>query len=282
MKRMKFIPEETIRQLCSGIQGQWGLYISVPETGETLRLGSTEPQVSASTIKIPLLALLLQDAEEGRLDLRKNVAIEPVNWVGGSGILQSLSPSLQISLADHAELMMVLSDNIATNVVIDAVGMDRANAFFAREGWTATHLGRKMMTQGILLPDGTREQNYTSVADLADMMERILAGTLVSPWASQTMMRIMAGQRNGKFRPALPEAKRYDPHQALTPIPEGKVVLAAKSGTLAAPVVSHDAGILLLPNGRSVVLVMMTATRSNAETDKIIGQVARTVYEALK
>ena len=141
---------------------------------------------------------------------------------------------------------MVLSDNIATNVVIDAVGMDRANAFFAREGWTATHLGRKMMTQGILLPDGTREQNYTSVADLADMMERILAGTLVSPWASQTMMRIMAGQRNGKFRPALPEAKRYDPHQALTPIPEGKVVLVAKSGTLAAPVVSHDAGILLL------------------------------------
>lgn len=278
---MKLIPEDAIRQLCSSIPGQWGLYISVPETGEKLQLGYLERGVSASTIKIPLLALLLQDAQEGRLDLNKPVAIEPVNRVGGAGILQSLSPSAQLCLADHAELMMVLSDNIATNVVIDAVGMDRANAFFAREGWAATHFGRKMMTPGALLPDGTREQNYTSVADLADMMERILAGTMVSPWVSQTMMRIMAGQRGGKFRAALPEAKRYDPSQEMTPIPEGKVVLAAKSGTLTTPTVANDAGILLLPNGRSAVLVMMTATRSNPETERIMGQVARALYESL-
>ena len=278
---MKYIPEDIIKQLCSAIRGQWGLYISVPETGEKLQLGCLDRMVSASTIKIPLLALLLQDAQEGRLDLDNPIAISPDNRVGGSGILQSLNPSIQLSLADHAELMMVLSDNIATNVVIDTVGMDRANTFFSQEGWSATHLGRKMMMPGALLPDGTREQNYTSVADLADMMERILAGTLVSPWASQTMLRIMAGQRNGKFRAALPVAARYDPNQDLMPIPERKVVLAAKSGTLTTPTVANDAGILLLPNGRSAVLVMMTATPSNPETERIMGHVARALYEAL-
>ena len=279
---MKYIPETAIRQLLAAIEGQWGLYVSIPETGEKLQIGCSQRLVSASTIKVPLLALLLKDAQEGRLDLNKPVDIASVNRVGGSGILQSLNPSLQLSLSDHAVLMMVLSDNISTNVVIDAVGMDRANAFFAQEGWSATHLGRKMMTPGVLRPDGTREQNYTSVADLADMMERILAGTLVSPWVSQRMLHIMAGQRGGKFRASLPVAARYDPNQALPPVPDGKVVLAAKSGTLQTPTVTHDTGILLLPNGRSAVLVMMSATKSNPETEKVMGQVARTLYEALK
>ena len=279
---MGFGLEQQLRELCGRIDGEWGLFLSVTGSGERLSINTQERRVSASTIKIPLLALLLKDAEEGRLDLEQPVSIEAVNRVGGSGILQSLSPNVRLSLRDHAELMMVLSDNVSTNVVIDAVGMERANAFFAQEGWTATHLGRKMMTQGALLPDGTREQNYTSVADLADMMERVLAGTMVSPQVSQTMLRIMAGQRNGKFRPALPEAKRYDPRKELELPPEGRVVLAAKSGTLVDPVVANDAGILLLPDGRGAVLVMMTASRSNPETERIMGQVARAVYEAIK
>ena len=274
--------EQQLRELCGRIDGEWGLSLYIPERGERLSVNAQARRVSASTIKIPLLALLLKDAEEGRLDLEQPVAIDAVNRVGGSGILQSLSPTVKLSLRDHAELMMVLSDNVSTNVVIDAVGMERANAFFVQEGWTATHLGRKMMTQGALLPDGTREQNYTSVADLADMMERVQAGTMVSPQVSRTMLRIMAGQRNGKFRPALPEAKRYDPSKELELPPEGRVVLAAKSGTLVDPVVANDAGILLLPDGRSAVLVMMTASRSNPETERIMGQVARAVYEAIK
>ena len=201
--------------------------------------------------------------------------------MAGSGILQSLSSIKELSLFDYAVLMMVLSDNVATNVIIDAVGMERANQFFAQEGWTATHLGRKMMTPGALLPDGTREQNYTSAADLADMMERIRTGTLVSEQVSRTMMRIMAGQRNGKFRPALPEAKRYDPHQELELPPEGKVVLVAKSGMLVEPSVDNDAGIFLLPDGRTAVITMMTASPNKPETEAIMGKVARAVYEAL-
>ena len=279
---MKYIPEETLRSLCARIDGDYGLYLSIPQTGEKLVLHPDTRFVSASTIKIPLLALLLRDGEEGRLDLETPVPIPPVNQVAGAGILQSLADSVSLSLFDYSVLMMAISDNVATNQVIDAVGMERANAFFAEYGWNTTHLGRKMMTPGALLSDGTREQNYTSAADLADMMERILAGTMVNQSVSTAMMQIMAGQRNGKFRPALPDATHYNPHKALTLPADGKVLLVAKSGTLSNPMVAHDAAILILPNGRTAVLVMTTATRDNAKTEKIMGQVARTVYEALK
>lgn len=271
---MNLIPEAALRTLCTQIDGDYGFYLSVPESGEKLVIRPDKRMVSASTIKIPLLALLLKDGEDGRLNLDAPIQIAPANRVGGAGILQSLSASLAISLFDCAVLMMDLSDNIATNQVIDAVGMDRANAFFAEHGWTSTHLGRKMMTPG--------EQNYTSAADLANMMERILAGTLVSPTASATMMQIMAGQQGGKFRPALPAVKHPDPRKPIDLPPEGKVMLSAKAGTLASSCVANDAGIMLLPSGRSAVLAITTHTTSVSHAEHIMGQIARTVYEALK
>ena len=270
---ISYIPEEKIHKLCSAIDGNWGIYLSVPETGEKMAVNADRQIISASTIKVPLLALLLRDGEEGRLDLHAPMPIQKENRVNGSGVLQGLDPNVTMSLFDYAVLMMVLSDNIATNQVIDAVGMDRANAFFRQNGWSATRLQRKMMTPG--------EQNYTSVKDLADMMERILAGTLVSEQASRTMLSIMAGQVTGKFRPALPAVKRPNPETALAPIPSGKVLLAAKSGTLFHPNAAHDAGIMILPNGRRAVLVMTTCTGDNAKAESIMGQVARTVYKSL-
>lgn len=270
---MNTLPEEKLRELCGQIDGTYGLYVSIPHTGEKLVIHGEDRVLSASTIKIPLLALLLKDGEEGRLDLTAPVAIRPENRVGGSGILQSLG-DVTMSLFDHGVLMMVLSDNISTNQVIDAVGMDRANAFFADQGWTATRLNRKMMSSG--------EQNYTSVRDLGDMLERMLDGTLVSKSVSDTMLRIMAGQRKGKFRPALPAEQRLDPHAELTAPREGRVVLSAKSGLLHSPCnVSHDAGVLLLPGGRSAVLVMTTFPQDEKQAETVMGQVARTVYEAL-
>ena len=63
---MNRIPEEKLRELCAAIQGEWSLYVSIPGTGERLEIETGKRMVSASTIKIPLLALLLKDAEEMR------------------------------------------------------------------------------------------------------------------------------------------------------------------------------------------------------------------------
>lgn len=279
---MRLIPSEALERVCSKIRGSWGLYVSIPQSGEQFSLQAQTRFVSASTIKIPLLALLLQDGETGRLDLNLPITISKENRVGGSGILQSLHDTVSMSLLDYAELMMVLSDNIATNQIIDAVGMERANAFFAQHGWSATHLGRKMMTPGILLPDGTREQNYTSAEDLGHMLEAILAGTLVSKDTSRIMRQIMAGQRGGKFASSLPVETRPDPTQPLTPAKDGRLLLISKGGTLLSPTVIHDTAIFMLPNGLNAVLVLMTASENNDETAVIMGQAAKILYDALK
>lgn len=270
---MAVLCEEKLRELCGQIHGEFGLYISAG--GETVKFCEEKRFISASTIKIPLLALLLRDGEQGRLDLDAPLPVAQENRVGGSGILQCLS-SVSMSLFDYAVLMMALSDNVATNQVIDAVGMDRANEFFRENGWNDTFLGRKMMTPG--------EQNYTSTRDLADMMEKISAGTLVSPDACKTMMQIMAGQRNGMFRKTLPTVTWMEPKKELTLPKEGKVILAAKGGSLQhidVPV-GHDAGILLLPDGRRAVMVMMTASRKHREAWGIMGKVASAVYDMIK
>lgn len=268
---MNYIPEEKLRSLCEEVDGEYALYLSDPQTGETLSICADEQFVSASTIKIPLLALLLKDGQEGRLDLNTPIPVLEKNWVGGSGILQSLGHYFDLNLFDCGVLMMVLSDNVATNQVIDAVGMDRANAFFAENGWTRTRLDRKMMCDG-------NGENYISAADLADMLERIRSGTMVNKDISDQMLQIMAGHRLGRFKNGVPAIKRLDPHKPIESVPEGKVIVASKGGTRSGYI--HEAAILLLPEGRSLVLVMLTHG-DGGHNERVMAQVAECVYQAL-
>lgn len=267
---MNHIPEEELRRLCEQVDGEYSLFLSDPQSGESLSIHAQQQFPSASTIKIPLLALLLKDGQEGRLDLNTPVPVPEENRVGGSGILQSLGRYFDLNLFDCAVLMMVLSDNVATNQVIDAVGMDRANAFFAENGWTATRLNRKMCIKG--------EDNYTSTADLADMMERIRTGTMINKEISDQILQILAGHRLGRFRLGVPAIKRTDPHKPLEAVPEGSVIVASKGGTRLGCI--HESAILLLPKGRSLVLVMMTKG-NGSHNERVLARVAEAVYQAL-
>jgi len=278
---MKRIPEEKLKSICAEINGEYGLYVSIPEEKETLVLNGRKVFNAASTIKIPLLALLLKDFEERRLDPEKDVPLSEENCVGGSGVLNSLSRNLKMNLFDYAVLMIIISDNTATNQVIDAVGIDRANDFFRENGWKDTHLAGKLQRPKPLLPDGTPDYNMTSVADLGDMMEKILAGQMVSESVSRQMMQIMAGQQHGRFNTAVPVLRHAFPKAPLpTVIPEGRLLMANKGGSLPGKV-SHDSAIFLLPNGRKAILSMTTATPDNNVTNEIAKRAAAALYEAL-
>ena len=277
---MQYIPEETIRGICKEINGSFGLYISLPERGEKLTIDADSLYNSASTIKIPLLALLLKDSVEGRLDLSKPEPIWEGNRVGGSGILNTLSDHYLLPLYDYAVLMMIVSDNSATNQIIDAVGIDRANAFFAANGWNRTHLAGKLQRRKPLLPNGEEDFNQTSAADLGDMMEKILTGQMVSKPISDQMMQIMAAQQLGVFCQSLPLRRLADTRQSLPPVPADRVLMCHKGGSLEGKVL-HDAAILLLPNGEKAVLVLMTATPDNDITRPIFGKISRALYDVL-
>ena len=276
---MKLIPREKIEKICSEINGEYGLYLSIPDEQEVFEINSNAVFNSASTIKIPLLALLFSDFESGRLNPEQTTKILDNCRVGGSGVLKFLSDeTTTLSIFDFATLMIIYSDNIATNVIIDILGKDRANAFIRENGWTNTYVDGKFL--GRLIGEGA-VFNRTSAHDLGDMMERILLGTLVSPTASEGMLAIMAAQQVGKFRTALPvmSISRVKPPLP-TEIPEGKLIVASKGGTLL-NTVSHDAAILILPNGRRAVLVLTTKDNDNVKILEQFEALAKVVYESL-
>ena len=277
---MKYIPEEALRGLCDQIEGLCGLYASVPAAGERLSVNGHHRFHAASTIKVPLLALLLKDGAEGRLDLDAPLPMTPENRVPGSGVLKSLG-DVTMSLWDYAVLMIIISDNSATDMIIDAVGIDRANAFFAQQGWNDTHLAGKLYFPKPILPDGTEDIATVSAADLGDMMERMLAGTLVSPEVSRNMMQIMAAQQLGKVTPLLPVKRCADTRRPLPPVPEaGKVLVCSKTGSLTNKV-AHDTAALILPDGTRAVLTVCTATSNNAKAEAIMARIGKAFYDHL-
>ena len=106
---MSYIPEEKLRALCEGFDGVCGVYVYLPFVNEVFTYNDDLQFKSASTIKIPILALLLKDAEEGRLDIDTPVPLNE-EAVRGSGVVKYLAPDVRLSLYDYATLMMIVSD----------------------------------------------------------------------------------------------------------------------------------------------------------------------------
>ena len=281
---MPYIPEEKLKELCEGFDGTCGAYISLPFANEKFTYGEDTKFRAASTIKIPLLALLFKDAEEGRVDIDTPVPLGEEGSVCGSGIIKFLSPEIRLTLYDYAILMMIVSDNTATNRVIDAVEIERANAFFKEMGWNETYLYKKLFVPQPDLPNGTAGTNLTSPRDLGDMLEHIYEKTLVSEDVSNKMLSIMACQQLGKLDKSLSGV--YRPGSArkpITTVPEGRIIMAQKGGTLTGKnSVSHDTAIMLLPNGRSAIMTVMTESSDNEKALEFIKSISKVVYEAIK
>lgn len=274
---MSCIPEATIRRLCTEFVGNCSVYLSIPSADEVFTFNADKKMNSASTIKTPLLALLFKDAEEGRINLDEPVPLGPDGIAGGSGVLKFLSSQIRLSLYDYATLMMIYSDNTATNTIIDTVGMDRANAFFAENGWNDTYLARKMCPPPSKLPKPT---NFTSARDLGNILTRIYKKELISEEASSKMMSIMACQQVGKFDKALPSVWRpASAREPLTGIPKGHVALAQKGGTLGEVGIYHDSAIMLFPDGQCAILVVMTESHDEKTALEFIHAISRTVYD---
>ncbi len=280
------IPVETLKNLLSKVDGDCALYVSVPQEGEKFSINENMIFSAASTIKIPVLALLFQDAEQGKVDLSKKVVVKPDNRVVGSGILRSLAPDLEISLFDLANLMIVMSDNVATNEVVDVVGMDRTRQFCLDHGFTNTWIWRKMFYKGYTptpeVPDGA-PNNATCVGDLGRMLEQLAAGTLVGEESCRKIIQILAGQRIARLKTLLSCSERVDPREeTLRPPQKGDVLVASKGGTLTDFGIAHDAAIFYLPDGRYYIVTICTRSSSIRETTKIINEIGLVMYEAMK
>ncbi len=126
MERLK----NKINEELHGFQGRVGLAIEIE--GEGFTVNSEEPFPSASVIKIPILIEGLRQSEIGKINLDQLIPI--ASKVGGSGVLQAISRDVRMTIKDLMTLMIIVSDNTATNVLIDLLGMDELNRSMKQMG----------------------------------------------------------------------------------------------------------------------------------------------------
>jgi beta-lactamase class A len=203
-----------------------------------LLISADEVVTAASTIKVPILAAALDEVDAGRLDLAQPAAIPPQR-TGGSGVLQALPYLHTLTLADLLTLMIIVSDNTATNVVIDLIGMERVNQFCAGAGLKGTVLRRKMMDA-----DAVRLglENTTTAHDQATLLDAIAWRNLLpAPLRAFALQALERQQFNDGLPSLLPD----------------EVIVAHKTGEL--PGVRHDVGVITGTNGRQAVVAVLVS-----------------------
>jgi len=201
-----------------------------------LLIRADEAITAASTIKVPILAAALEEVNAGRLDLTQSAVIPPQR-AGGSGVLQALPYLDTLTLADLLTLMIIVSDNAATNVVIDLIGMERVNQFCVGAGLNGTVLRRKMMDA-----DAIRLglENTTTARDQATLLDAIAWRDLLpAPLRAFALQALERQQLNDGLPSLLPE----------------EVIVAHKGGLL--PGVRHDVGIITGTNARQAVVAVL-------------------------
>lgn len=164
------------RQLDCAVEtfaGVAGACVQDIATGDRVEANADEPFPIASTVKIPILLTLLHRGSKGELDLQERVAITEDVLTPGSGVLTYLEGPLDLSVLDIAQLMMMVSDNTATNLCIDWAGMDHINALMRELGLEVTTIRRKMQDQESVARD---LENVSTPGEAVSLMTAIHAG----------------------------------------------------------------------------------------------------------
>ena len=201
---------DQLRARAAQFQGTTSLYAKNLDTGATVGIKENDPVRTASTIKLPIMAAVFDAVAHGKAEWTDLLTVGPPNSVSGSGVIGSeLSPGVQLPLRDVVHLMIVLSDNSATNMVLDRVTANDVNAYLDRIGITTTRSNRKVRGDGndLSAPQGWSDygklpesQKYglgvSTPHDMVTILERLERGELVSEDASKEMLTILKRQQD--------------------------------------------------------------------------------------
>jgi beta-lactamase class A len=223
------------------------------------RFGARDEEVfpTASTIKLGILYELFVQADAGTVRLDDPQPLPDAARVGGSGLVNELTAP-RLSLRDHAILMMLISDNTSTNVVIDALGLPRIQARLDGLGLKQTKLRRRMMDT-----DAAKrgDENVSTPAELTRILTRFHTGEGLSPRSKDDALAILTKAKSTAMTRVLPEG----------------VKVASKPGGLDG--VRVDAGLVLLPNRPYIFVAMCTYLKDDDAGDRAIGEASRAVFD---
>ena len=251
--------QASVREVEAGLDGVLGLALKDLKTGKTFLINEREVFPQASSIKIAILLEAFKQAEEGQLKLDEFIALEESRKVAGSGVLFYLGrPSLSLSIRDIAVLMVVLSDNTATNLLIDLVGLDAVNKRLDGLGLNKTRLRRKMMD---LKAAAEGRENVSTPLEMMTLLEKTWKGGVLKEPFRKDFFDILAIPKESPLRSGVPEG----------------VDVAEKPGELEA--VRCDSGIVMLPGRPYILCVMTTYLKRDADGNPAIAKISRLAYE---
>jgi len=264
---------EAVLPLLKGYQGDVAVAVYHFESDSHWSVRGDVVLPTASLIKLPAMVEAYRQEAAGKVKLDQRIEVKKEDMVQGSGILTShFSPGTTISLRDAIRLMIVYSDNTATNLVVDAIGLTSTTAAMKELGYPETQLNSKVFRRDVsIAPE--RSEKYglgsTTAIDMVNLVTRLKRGELAGPEATAAMLdHLVNCDDKSRFPLLLPAS----------------VKVAHKTGSVTR--VRTDAGLLMGP-GCTIALCVLTDNNKDIRwTDdnagnKLSADIAKSVYELL-
>jgi beta-lactamase class A len=243
-----------LRSIAAAHHGKVALFAQNLKSGATASLQPDEPVQTASTIKMGILLDAAEQIRQGRAALDEKLVLTKANQVPGSGVVGQLTAPLTLTLGDFLHLMVVLSDNTATNVAIDRLGLEHINQTLRAAGLNQTVLYKKVYLppSGPMPPDQPKfGLGKTTAREMASLMIRLaecrlsLDGSAALPGDGPLCGVLLHSLRQQQDRNSLP---RY--LEALDTSEKGSAI-ANKTGAL--DQVRNDVALIATKNGPVVI-----------------------------
>lgn len=240
---------------------------------------ATKTMRSASLIKLPILLQVLSEVAQGKHELSQRFNLRKEDQVAGAGVLHSLNPNLPLTLEDLLTLMIIVSDNTATNMLIDLLGETELNAFMHSLGLSQTKLIGKLQLTSEQQNDEQRsgKSNQTCAADMLGLLLRLEHGELLPEPLTELALGILKKQQ---FNEAL---ARYLPTDG--ELSNKPVTVASKSGCLRG--LWHDAALVYGDSAQPLYALVIMTDHSNdlsysweQEGMMLIARLSKVIYEA--
>lgn len=238
--------------------GVAGVCVRDLTTGDQFGVRADELFPTASTIKMHILAHLLERAEQGEVDLDAKITLNAAQHVPGSGVLTYLDDDVLLSQRDVASLMIIVSDNTATNLCIDWATYEGTAEMLSRLGLTRTRLVRKMQDFAAV---SRGDENLSTPADIVEFLGLLYRNEKLSKGVCTETLRILRKPKHGFLAPAMPM----------------DVPLANKPGGMDR--VRNDAGIVFLERRPYAICVMSKySTTNHVDQEQQVTEIARVAF----
>jgi beta-lactamase class A len=246
--------EKTILDIDRSLDGVMGVAIVDLTDGHKYVLHANDVYPQASSIKICVLAELYRQAQQGKLKLTDLYTVNAADLVQDSDIMGGLTPGVtQITLRDLATMMVAVSDNSATNVLIDRVGMDNVNAFLNAQGLRDTRLRRKMMD---LKAAAEGRENVSTPNEMLNLLQALYRGEILNKEMTDDFFTVLSTHKDSWIPRNLPDDLK----------------IADKPGALEG--VRNDSGVIFVDNRPFVLCVMTTYLHRERDGEEAISDIA--------